>query len=145
MAHGRPDGIYGWVKLTGEVLAQTVADRFGISRICYRPFTVYGPGQDADYPMVRDFLHVDDAVTGILATHDQATLGGAMNLCTGIGTDFYAVATLAAKIMEYSPRIVGDASKPSGEECRVGSPELLRKWARPRTMIEDGLEAVLRG
>jgi nucleoside-diphosphate-sugar epimerase len=162
---GRPDGLYGWVKLTGEQLARLVRDRFGVPVVCYRPFTVYGPGQTDDYPVpavlarvrqrenplrlwgsgrqVRDFVHVDDAVAAILASHDAGAAIPALNVCTGVGTDFRALAALAADLAGYRPDIVGEADKPAGVHRRVGSPVRLESWHRPRVPLETGLRDLL--
>jgi GDP-L-fucose synthase len=159
-AVGRPDGTYGWVKLTGEHLAQVVHARFGVPVVCYRPFTVYGPQQSLDYPVsaivaravarqdplivwgsgdqTRDFVYVDDAIAAIVATHDRVG-GGALNICSGIATSFRELASAAADAVGYRPEIVGDVSKPGGVDARVGCPERLSRWFTPRTTPADGV------
>jgi nucleoside-diphosphate-sugar epimerase len=160
---GRPDGTYGWVKLTGEHLADVVRTRFGVPIACYRPFTVYGPEQCLDYPVPaivaraiareepltlwgsgkqqRDFVYVDDAIAAILATHDRAD--GAVNICTGISTSFGELATIAARAVGYSPEIVGDPSKPAGVAARIGCPERLSEWFTPQTTPAEGVLRIL--
>jgi nucleoside-diphosphate-sugar epimerase len=160
---GRPDGTYGWVKLTGEHLANVVRERSGVTVSCYRPFTVYGPHQSADYPVtaiaaralaredpltlwgsgeqVRDLVYVGDAVAAIAATHRLDV--PALNVCTGIGTDFRTVARTAADIVGYRPSIVGDAQRPAGVARRVGCPDLLATWYTAKTPVEDGVRRVL--
>ena len=49
-----PDKLYGWTKLTGELMAATVADA-GVPVSAVRPFSVYGPGMNDGF-----------AVTGFL-------------------------------------------------------------------------------
>jgi UDP-glucose 4-epimerase len=159
----RPDGLYGWVKLTGEQLAHSVRERFGVPVLCYRPFTVYGPGQTDDYPVaavaarvlagedplrlwgsgrqVRDFVYVGDAVAAILATHREGLT--ALNVCTGVGTDFRSLAELAAGLTGYHPRILGDTDKPAGVQRRVGCPDRLATWYRTQVPLAAGLRAVL--
>ncbi len=161
---GRPDGTYGWVKLTGEHLAQVVRDRFDVPVVCYRPFTVYGPHQGHDYPVtaiaaralsredplvlwgsgrqVRDFIHVDDAVAAIAATYQQVS-APRLNVCTGTGTEFMTIARIAADMVGYQPRLLGDRTKPTGVERRVGSPDRLNTWFRARTTVGDGVGSVL--
>jgi nucleoside-diphosphate-sugar epimerase len=160
---GRPDGTYGWVKLTGEHLAAVVRDRSGVPVTCYRPFTVYGPHQTDEYPVtaiaaralaredpitlwgsgqqVRDLVYVEDAVAAIVATHRLGI--AALNVCTGVGTDFTTLARVLADVVGYAPRIVGDPAKPSGVDRRVGTPALLRTWFTPKSTVEDGVERVL--
>jgi len=91
---GMPDLTYGWAKLTGEYLALLAYERHGIESAVYRPFSGYGEDQDDAYPFpsickraiecrndssmtvwgsglqMRDFIHIDDCVAGILPTMD---------------------------------------------------------------------------
>lgn len=118
---GMPDLSYGWSKLTGEYLAILAYERHGIESAVYRPFSGYGEDQDDAYPFpsickraiacaketsmtvwgsgrqMRDFIHIDDCVAGILATMDALKDGKGINLSTGIFTSFIAFAELAAK------------------------------------------------
>ena len=164
-AFGRPDGTYGWVKLTGEQLACVVRERTGVPVVCYRPFTVYGPHQSADYPVTaiaaralagedpitlwgsgrqeRDLVHVEDCVAAIVATHALPGPPPALNVCTGVGTGFTTLARTAAALCGYQPRIDADPTKPAGVERRVGSPALLETWFAPKTTLEDGLAGEL--
>jgi len=162
---GRPDSTYGWVKLTGEHLAQVVRERYGVPVLCYRPFTVYGPHQPTDYPVsaiaaralaredpltlwgsgrqVRDLVYVEDAVAAIVASHDRPVTGGALNICTGVGTSFMALARTVAELVGYRPDIVGDLGKPAGVDHRVGAPDLLHRWAATPTDPAHGLDRLL--
>lgn len=162
---GRPDGIYGWVKLTGEQLAAVVTERFGVPIVCYRPFSLYGPGQPAEYPVpaiigralahddpitvwgsgrqVRDFVHVGEAVDAIVASHLRVPPRRALNICRGVGTSFATVARLAADKVGYEPRIAGDTTKPGGVDHRVGSPAALDEWFTATVTIADGIAALV--
>ena len=52
---------------------------------------------------MRDFIHIDDCVEGVVTTMgDQVDDGGAVNLSTGILTSFIEFAQLAAGIVGYS-------------------------------------------
>jgi nucleoside-diphosphate-sugar epimerase len=155
----RPDGMYGWVKLTGERVALTT----GAGVLCYRPFSVYGPDQDPTYPVpaivrraaaredplhvwgsgdqVRDFVHIDDAVGAMLATYRHVT--GPLNLCTGVGTTFRSVARFAAAAVGHDVAVIGDPTQPAGVARRVGDPRQLRKWYSPRVSIADGIAAAV--
>ena len=92
---GMPDMSYGWAKLTHEYLAQLAFQKHGIKSVTYRPFSGYGEDQDKAYPFpsickrvldnlgakrltvwgtgeqMRDFIHIDDCVNGVLATMDK--------------------------------------------------------------------------
>lgn len=81
---GQPDEMYGFTKMAGEVLAWKAA-QYGVSTLCIRPFSGYGPAQDFGYPVtdlalraietygkkplevwggsqIRDFVYVRDLV-----------------------------------------------------------------------------------
>jgi UDP-glucuronate 4-epimerase len=84
----RPLSPYAATKVAGELLAYTYAHLYGMSAVCLRFFTVYGPRQRPDLAihrftalieagqpvpifgdkeMSRDYTHVDDIVGGVLA------------------------------------------------------------------------------
>jgi UDP-glucuronate 4-epimerase len=84
----KPISPYAATKLAGELLCYTFAHLFGISAVCLRFFTVYGPRQRPDLAIHkftalmeagkpvpifgdgttgRDYTFVDDIVAGILA------------------------------------------------------------------------------
>ncbi len=141
---GMPDLSYGWAKLTAEYLARLAYDRHGLKSVCYRPFSGYGEDQDDTYPFpsickralaskgadtltvwgtgnqMRDFIHIEDCVDGVLATMDTIDDGDALNLSTGILTSFKEFAALAADICGYHPEIVGTSNKPEGVFARGG-------------------------
>jgi UDP-glucuronate 4-epimerase len=87
----RPISPYAATKLAGEMLCYTYAHLHGISVVCLRFFTVYGPRQRPDLAIHkftalieagkpvpifgdgstgRDYTHVDDIVAGVLAATD---------------------------------------------------------------------------
>lgn len=84
----RPISPYAATKIAGELLAHTYAHLYGLSTICLRFFTVYGPRQrpdlavhkfislmEEDRPIPvfgdgssgRDYTYIDDIVSGVLA------------------------------------------------------------------------------
>lgn len=141
---GMPDMSYGWAKLTCEYLAQLAYQKHGLRSICYRPFSGYGEDQDDAYPFpsickralanrgaatlsvwgsgtqMRDFIHIEDCVDGILITIDQIDDAGAVNLSTGILTSFIDFAKLAAELVGYRPEVKGMSDKPVGVHARGG-------------------------
>jgi nucleoside-diphosphate-sugar epimerase len=141
---GMPDMSYGWAKLTCEYLAQLTYEKHGLKSICYRPFSGYGEDQDDAYPFpsickrvlaergaevlhvwgtgtqMRDFIHINDCVDGVMATMDKIDDGGAVNLSTGILTSFIDFAKLAAGIVGYHPKVRGLSDKPAGVYARGG-------------------------
>ena len=141
---GMPDMSYGWSKLTHEYLGRLAYEKHGLNVVAYRPFSGYGIDQDDSYPFpsickrvlinkgeenifvwgtgkqMRDFIHIDDCVRGVMHTMDSINNGDAINLSTGIYTSFIQFAGMAAKGCGYSPLVSGLTSKPSGVFARGG-------------------------
>ncbi len=84
-----PISPYAATKLAGELMAYTYAHLYGLTTICLRFFTVYGPRQRPDLAihkftalieagkpipvygdgsMGRDYTYVDDIVAGVMAS-----------------------------------------------------------------------------
>lgn len=148
---GMPDLSYGWSKLTGEYLAILAYERHGIESAVYRPFSGYGEDQDDAYPFpsickralacasattmtvwgsgrqMRDFIHIDDCVAGILATMDALKDGKGINLSTGIFTSFIAFAELAAKELGANLEVRGTSDMPEGVFARAGDTTIQRR------------------
>lgn len=141
---GMPDMSYGWAKLTCEYLARLAYERHGLKSVSYRPFSGYGEDQDDTYPFpsickraiahkgqaelavwgsgtqMRDFIHIEDCVRGVIATMDKIDDGDAINLSTGIFTSFIDFARLAAELCGYRPEVRGMSDKPAGVHARGG-------------------------
>ncbi len=141
---GMPDMTYGWAKLTNEYLARLAFEKHGLNSVCYRPFSGYGEDQDDSYPFpgvckrvlanrgaseitvwgsgrqMRDFIHIDDCVEGVLTTMDQIDDASALNLSTGIYTSFIEFAQTAAELCGFSPEVRGTSNKPEGVFARGG-------------------------
>jgi GDP-L-fucose synthase len=165
---GMPDMSYGWAKLTNEYLAQLAYQKHGLKSVCYRPFSGYGEDQDDAYPFpsickrvlasrnasilkvwgtgaqMRDFIHIDDCVTGVLATMDKIDDGGALNLSTGIFTSFIDFAQLAANILGFKPEVQGLSDKPSGVHARGGDTAKQKSLGFEYTLsFKTGIERAL--
>jgi GDP-L-fucose synthase len=141
---GMPDMTYGWAKLTCEYLAVLAYEKHGLKSVCYRPFSGYGEDQDDSYPFpsickraianvgqpvltvwgtgdqMRDFIHIEDCVNGVLSTMDKIYNGDALNLSTGIYTSFKQFARIAAQELGYSPVVKGLSEQPAGVFARGG-------------------------
>jgi len=139
-----PDMTYGWAKLTGEHLARLAYEKHGLDNVVYRPFSGYGEDQDDNYPFpaickrvireqgadtiqvwgtgeqMRDFIHIEDCVTGVLTTMGHIDDGRAINLSTGIYTDFKEMVRLAANELGYNPEVIGTSTRPEGVFARGG-------------------------
>jgi nucleoside-diphosphate-sugar epimerase len=158
-----PDQVYGWSKVTGELLAARLREA-GVPVTVVRPFSGYGEDQDDTYPFrailervrrredplevwgtgeqVRDWIHVDDLVAGALAVAESGT-EQPVNLCTGRATSFLDLARMMADVAEYSPEIKPLADKPAGVAYRVGDPTRMRRYYEPQVRLEDGIRRAL--
>lgn len=158
-----PDATYGWVKLTGERLAAE-AEAEGLRVHVFRPFSGWAVDQDITYPMgayltrarqrmdpfviwgdgeqVRDFIHVDDIISGALAAIEQDHQGP-LNLCSGEGTSFNQLAELVCKTVGYSPVIEHRLEAPVGVQYRVGDPTKMLKVWEPHISLEAGVAHAL--
>ncbi|WP_158102431.1 NAD-dependent epimerase/dehydratase family protein [Streptomyces africanus] len=155
----RPDQVYGWSKVTGELLAARLRET-GVPVTVVRPFSGYGEDQDETYPFrailgrvqrredplevwgsgeqVRDWIHVDDVVAGALAVAESGT-EDPVNLCTGRPTSFLELARMMAAVAEYEPEIKPLPGKPAGVAYRVGDPARMRRFYEPRVDLMDGV------
>lgn len=165
---GMPDLSYGWSKLTMEYLSRLAFERHGLKSVCYRPFSGYGEDQDDSYPFpsvckraiahqgapsltvwgsglqMRDFIHIEDCVTGVLATMDQIDDGDALNLSTGRLTSFIEFAEIAARQLGYTPEIKGTSNTPEGVFARGGDTEKQRAMGFvPTISFEEGVGRAL--
>ena len=166
---GVPDYTYGWSKLTGEFLANIAYQKHGIKSVCYRPFSGYGEDQDINYPFpnlcknlilaekkkivqvwgdgkqMRDFIHIDDCVNGVIETMDKVNDASAINLSTGIYTSFIDFIKLGKKITGFQFDIKTKKSKPVGVYARAGSTYKQKKLGfKAEIKIEEGIERGLR-
>jgi len=160
-----PDEMYGFTKMAGEVLAYKAAS-YGLNTLCIRPFSGYGGTQSLQYPIpsiclralrgedplmvwgsgtqARDFIHVKDLISTTLAAIKKGVFGyETLNIGSGVPTSFVAVARMAAEIMNYSPVIDTDGSKPQGVQTRFADTTRMKKIFTPTISLKDGLTEVL--
>lgn len=165
---GMPDLSYGWSKLTVEYLSRLAYERHGLKSVCYRPFSGYGEDQDDTYPFpsvckraiahkgdrtlivwgsgnqMRDFIHIEDCVTGVLKTMDQIDDGDALNLSTGLFTSFKAFARMAAEACGYRPEVKGTSDKPEGVFARGGDVSKQQSLGfLPEIPFEEGIRRAI--
>ena len=145
---GEPDMTYGWSKLTGEYLAKIAAKFYGVHITCIRPFSGYGKDQDLSYPFpsickrilnnisqkkiqvwgtgdqMRDFIHIEDCVKGVISTMDKIDDGSPINLSTGKLTSFKEFVNLGCSLVGFETEVVGTSDKPEGVFARGGDTKL---------------------
>lgn len=163
---GMPDEVYGWSKVTGELLADRLR-RAGVPVTVVRPFSGYGTDQHIDYPFrailervrrlepgqpltvwsdaVRDFIHVDDVVRGALAVADSGT-ELPVNLCTGWATSFTELGRYMLTLADRPDHDIAVLeNKPKGVAYRVGDPSRMLDIYEPRVGLLEGIERALKG
>jgi nucleoside-diphosphate-sugar epimerase len=154
-----PDSNYGWTKLTGEMLAAAARSK-GVPVTVVRPFSGYGEDQSEDFPFrailervkrredpltiwgdgtqVRDWIHIDDVIAGMLAVAESGT-EEPVNLCTGVGTSMLELATLACLQVHHMPDITLLTDKPAGVAYRVGDPTRFHEFYKPQVPLVEGI------
>jgi nucleoside-diphosphate-sugar epimerase len=160
----RPDAIYGWVKLTGELLCRQLAAT-GVRTLVVRPFSGYGGGQSTDYPFgafterarrhedpftiwgdgeqVRDWIHVSDIVGAVLAAVDER-VDGPLNVGCGVPVSMNQLADLVCQSAGYSPAWRYLGTEPAGVRYRVCDPLRMLEVYRPTVSLEAGVAGAMR-
>jgi len=94
---------------------------------------------------MRDFIHIDDCVNGVIETMDKVNDASAINLSTGIYTSFIDFIKLGKKITGFQFDIKTKKSKPVGVYARAGSTYKQKKLGfKAEIKIEEGIERGLR-
>lgn len=159
-----PDAVYGWTKLTGEMLAGHLRDA-GVATTVVRPFSGYGSDQDECYPFrafverakrredpftiwgnahqVRDWVHVDDVCAAILACVELG-IDGPLNIGTGVGTSMAELAALVCGEAGYRPVAKVDPDAPMGVQYRVCRADLVYSVCRPIVDLAEGIRRAFR-
>lgn len=156
---------YGWGKLTGERLA-AAARRAGVPVTVVRPYSGYGEDQGEDWPFgafaararrgddpfeiwgggrqVRDWIHIDDVVSGALAVAESGT-EDPVSLCTGRGVSMLELARHMCLAAGYPtpPQFKLLGGPHAGVDRRVGDPGGLHRYYVPRVSLEEGVERAL--
>jgi nucleoside-diphosphate-sugar epimerase len=162
---GVPDSMYGWVKVTGEMLARYVNDTSDTKVYVFRPFSGYGVDQDLTYPFPsfinrirqksdpfeiwgdgtqsRDFVHIDDIVQTVLRVIEE-DYTEPVNIASGIKTSFNDLADLMFQISGWAPPsgIKHLRDKPVGVHARVGDPTLMHQFYKPTLTLQDRIKQI---
>jgi GDP-L-fucose synthase len=94
---------------------------------------------------MRDFIHIEDCVEGVMTTIDKIDDAGAVNLSTGILTSFIDFAKLAAAVAGYHPQVKGLSDKPAGVHARGGDTAKQKQLGfQYRIAFRDGIERALK-
>lgn len=164
----RPASLYAATKTASETIAFAMSRLFAIPFAQVRPTLVYGPGQSErffipqairaflrheDLPMTpgeqtRDFLHVDDAVRGLVAVSRSADcIGQVVNLGSGSAVSLLEVARLLRRLTNSSSEILAGSlpyrpSEMMQYACDISKITALTGW-RPEIPLEAGLRQTI--
>lgn len=160
---GMPDQLYGWAKLTGEILCARARGE-GLAVTVIRPFSGYGEDQDPAYPFrafaerarareapfeiwgsalqCRDFIHIDDIADATMAMVEQG-IDGPANLGTGRPTSMSVLAALFCLAAGYTPRFHVNPDAPMGVGYRVADITRMSEFYTPKITLEEGVRRAL--
>ena len=164
-----PMAPYGQSKFAGEGYLALYGRLYGLSTVSLRLGNVYGPRQDplgeagviaifcgrllagqrptvfGDGRQTRDYIHVDDVVSALLAAV-ESTASGAINVGTGRETDVLELVTLLRQLRpsvdfepEMAPPRTGEVQRIAIDPARA---ERELGW-RAQVGLEDGLRRTL--
>ncbi len=139
---------YGIAKKALLVQCQAYREQYGLNAIFLLPVNLYGPRDNFDLTSshvipamirkcveavqqnrgeivlwgdgspTREFLYVEDAVTGILAASERYDKPEPVNLGSGMEISIRDLAQKVAKLTGFHGRIVWDIEKPNGQSRR---------------------------
>lgn len=110
-----PYNPYALSKLSSENLIEFYAKHFDVDAIIFRPFNIYGPGQDKSFIIphlwdqfkyseklqiqstspIRDYIYIDDIISALHSVMNKSFTGlKKYNLSTGVGTSVGELITL---------------------------------------------------
>jgi len=167
---------YGIAKRGLLVAAEAYRQQYGLNYTALFPTNLYGPRDNFDLetshviPALirkcedarkqgegkvrlwgtgkpsRDFLYVEDAVTGILLAMEKEGVGGEMfNLGSGQEVAISELAGQIARACDYQGEFEWDRSQPDGQPRRCVSAEKARNVLgfAPKFSLESGMEATV--
>lgn len=149
-AEQRPLSAYAATKAAQEVAVLHLARMTGLRVICTRSFSHSGLGHDRVFllpslvarvrelsakprviqignDVIRDYLHVSDAVSAYLALADRGVPGEVYNVCSGIGVSVRELATAALARAGVAAEVISEPGlrRRADMPILVGSPEKL--------------------
>lgn len=160
-----PDKTYGLTKLFGEYMAANAA-KTGMKVTIVRPFSGYGEDQNLSFPFsafihrainrespfkiwgdatqIRDWIHIDDFVKGMLAVHYSHTGQNCMpfisNICSGVGVSLFQLYREICTAVGYNPGVDVDRNAPMGVYNRVGDDSIFAQLYTPTVSLSEGIQ-----
>ena len=162
---------YSASKIAADALVTSYARSFDLPAVILRPFNTYGPRQSpraviptiiqqaltgklvrlgALYP-TRDFLYVDDTVSGFVAaaTAPDLPIGIELQLGTGVESSIAELITVVGELIGHELNVVTDDDRirpPQSEVdrllCDFSEVQQLLGWS-PTVSLRDGLRHVI--
>lgn len=149
-----PDTGYGCAKSSGTNLAIALRTILDVDIRVGRLFGVYGPGEGpgrllptllakmrngepmplSDGEQLRDFIHVDDVCTVMLALAEASAPPPIVNVGTGRGVSVRRVCETVARVLNVDPSLLRFGTRPRrhvDQDALVAGTELLRSVVAP--------------
>ena len=167
-----PPDLKALTKKFNEECARKYYDRYGLESVAFRPFSVYGVGEETkkkyanvtslfawqmmrgerpivwgDGTQTRDFIYVDDAVEAfILAMNNKKIKYDAFNLGTGIEVSFNDIVGIINKILKTNlqPVYVKVPIVIYAQRLLADMTKIQRELGfRPRISVEEGTRRII--
>lgn len=160
-----PDMSYGWAKMTGEYLSYLAHSKYWLNIAVYRPFSGYWEDQAMTYPtpsiiqrvidsigdvivwgsgeQSRDFIYIEDCISGILQTYTKINDWSPINLWTWVKTTFKEFINQTAEVLWKTVNIVPLLDKPEwvfARYCDRSKQDEL--WFVPQYSLKDWIKIV---
>src|SRR5258706_864836 len=167
-----PRSPYAVSKLAAEYYVRTIGGLWGIETVSLRIFNAYGPGQhlSASHPPVvphylkqalrggtlvahgdgsqtRDYVYVDDAVSGMVAASTAPNINGlVINIGSGIETSIKDLVSATLEVTGSKANVVYNAQTSGGVSRMRADLKLAQEKLRfqPSIKLEDGLRLTLK-
>ena len=154
----RPNDIYGKTKLIGELLCEcysrvmrTVTIRFsgvfgpGNFRVVYRFMQSALSGKairiDGDGNQSSDFIHVDDAIKGVMLALEKGKPGEVYNIGSGQETSVLELANIIAGLVDYPIEVkLSEEATPRPFRFAAGIGKARRELGYSPSDLVDGLK-----
>lgn len=165
-----PSSPYALSKIMQDMLGRLYVQTSGLEIIIIRPFSIIGPGKTGDVSsdlaceltklekaqnkelsvgdtnIVRDFLDIEDALSGIWTLALKGKSGEAYNLCSGRATRISQLITIYQSLVPFKFKIKTnpDLKRPLEEKYRVGDNRKLTNlgWL-PKIKLKTSLSKIL--
>lgn len=137
----RPGNLYGPFDKFDPVESKVVAALIRRAVEKQNPFAVWGDGSD-----IKDFLYIDDFITGLIATFEASGDFETVNIASGVPVTVKDVLNQVLSAADHSTaRVEFDPSKPTMIPKRLINIEKVKRltgWA-PSTPLDVGIRATV--